>query len=114
MGCVGVRESISRQIPCPGRIGGIIPCSREIIPCSGAQGISSQITEFADVFERDFYRKSLIRRNSLHFSPPPGNYGRQEIVEFARNRNVGSKPSFYGDATPAGGALPPPIRRAAT
>ena len=39
---------------------------------------------------------------------------RQAIVKFARNRNVGSKPSFYGDATPAGAALPRPIRRAAT
>ena len=66
----------------------------------------------------DLAPNSLFRSNRWNYSLLARNNsllcGRQEIVEFARNRNVGSKPSFYGDATPAGGALPPPIRRAAT
>jgi hypothetical protein len=49
-----VRGSISRKIPCSGQDGGIIPCSRELIRCSPAQGIRSQTAEFADVFDIDF------------------------------------------------------------
>jgi len=44
----------------------------------------SQTAEFADVFETGFCKKRLDRRNSLHFSLPPGNSARQEIVELMR------------------------------
>src|ERR1700688_19738 len=45
----------------------LIPCSREIIPCSVAYGIRLQTIAFADVFETDLRKKRLNRRNSLHF-----------------------------------------------
>ena len=38
--------------------------------------------ECADVFETDFRKKGLIRRNSLHFSLRPGNSGLQETLKF--------------------------------
>ncbi|MFZ0210097.1 MAG: hypothetical protein WAL59_28990, partial [Roseiarcus sp.] len=58
------RRSILRQTPCPGRKAETVPCSRELIPCSSAQGILSQTAEFADVLETGFRKKGLNRRNS--------------------------------------------------
>src|SRR5271163_837701 len=78
------QESISRQIPCSGRKGGINSLLAQKIPSSTAQGIFSQIAELAHVFETDFRKKRLIRRNSLHFSLPPGNSAHRDIVELIR------------------------------
>src|SRR5271168_5052867 len=47
-------------------------------------GIHPQATELADVFETDFREKRLKRRNSLHFSLPPGNAAHRDIVELIR------------------------------
>src|SRR5271170_4294369 len=58
----------------------------------------SQITEFADVFETYFREKRLNRRNSLHFSLPPGNYGLQDTVKSTRGRPPRSRLSGTGHA----------------
>src|SRR5271155_4058966 len=42
--------------------------------------------EFADVFETGFRKKRLNRRNSLHFSLRPGNFGLQETVKSIRGK----------------------------
>jgi len=69
----GQADRFCAKFPAPVEKAETIPCSRELIPCSSAQGILSQMSEFADVFVTDFRKKGLNRRNSLHLSLPPGN-----------------------------------------
>jgi len=62
IGCVGVRGSVSREIPCESLLRELIPCADKKIPCSVCVGNSSQSPESADVFEKDFRKKGLIRK----------------------------------------------------
>src|SRR5271154_78339 len=62
IGCVGVRGSGSREIPCESLLRELIPCADKKIPCSVCVGNSSQSPESADVFEKDFRKKGLIRK----------------------------------------------------
>src|SRR5271156_6094918 len=69
-----------KKSPCPVRVGGIHP----------------QTTEFAAVFETDFRKKRLNRKNSLRFSLRPGNLGLQETVKIRsaasrRGADVGNR-----------------------
>ena len=38
----------------------LLPCCRDLIPCSVAQGTHSQYTEFAEVFETNFAENGRI------------------------------------------------------
>src|SRR5271156_1654252 len=80
-GCVAARESISRPIPCSGPKRGINSLRGRKNSLLARLGSISQIAEFADVFETDFRKNRLIRRNSLRFSLRPGNLARQETGE---------------------------------
>jgi hypothetical protein len=77
----GRADRFCAKFPAQVELAETIPCSRELIPCSSAQGILSQTAEFADVFGTDFRKKRLNRRNSLHFSLPPGNSAYSREIE---------------------------------
>src|SRR5271170_2793879 len=73
------RGSISRQIPCSGRKGAINSLlARNNFPARLHRESSSQIAEFAEVFETDFRKRRLISAKFPAFFPatrefwPPG------------------------------------------
>jgi hypothetical protein len=64
-----LENRLRAKFPVPVQKAELIPCCRELISLFGRAGeLISQVTEFAYVFETDFRRKRLNRRNSLFLS----------------------------------------------